>query len=128
MTTTRPHLSRRERQIMDVIYRVGQATAQDVRDQLPEPPSYSTVRALLRILEDKGHVKHRDDGTRYVYVPTVSRERARASALQQVVRTFFDGSAAAAAAALLDLKDTSVSDDELDRLEKLIEQARGENR
>ena len=128
MTTTRPHLSRRERQIMDVIYRVGQATAQDVRDQLPEPPSYSTVRALLRILEDKGHVKHRDDGTRYVYVPTVSRERARASALQQVVRTFFDGSAAAAAAALLDLKDASVSDDELDRLEKLIEQARGENR
>jgi len=128
VTTTRPHLSRRERQIMDVIYRMGQATAQDVRDQLPEPPSYSTVRALLRILEDKGHVKHRDDGTRYVYVPTVSRERARASALQQVVRTFFDGSAAAAAAALLDLKDASVSDDELDRLEKLIEQARGEDR
>lgn len=128
MADARAHLSRRERQIMDVIYRLGQATAQDVRDHLPDPPSYSAVRALLRVLEEKGHVKHRDDGTRYVYLPTVSREKARASALQQMIRTFFDGSAAAAAAALLDLKDANLSTDELDRLEALIDRARSEDR
>jgi predicted transcriptional regulator len=128
MADTRTHLSRRERQIMDVIYRLGRATVQDVRDQLPDPPGYSAVRALLRVLEEKGHVKHRELGTRYVYMPIVSRERARVSAMRQMIGTFFDGSAAAAAAALLDLGDGDLSDEELDRLESLIERARTEDR
>ncbi|MBX3173172.1 MAG: BlaI/MecI/CopY family transcriptional regulator [Gemmatimonadaceae bacterium] len=121
-------LSRRERQIMDAIYRLGEATAQEVLDHLPDPPSYSAVRALLRVLVEKGHVKHREDGTRYVYAPVVSREQARRNALKQMVRTFFDGSAAQAAAALLNLKDSNLSDDELDRLEALIDRARAEDR
>jgi predicted transcriptional regulator len=121
-------LSRRERQIMDVIYRLGEASAQDVLERLPDPPSYSAVRALLRVLVDKGHVKHREDGTRYVYAPVVSREQARRNALKQMVGTFFDGSAAQAAAALLNLKDADLSDEELDRLEALIERARAEDR
>lgn len=128
MPGPRPDLSRRERQIMDVIYRLRAATAQDVRDHLPDPPSYSAVRALLRVLEEKGHVKHREDGPRYVYLPTVPREKARASALRQMITTFFDGSAAAAAAALLDLKEARLSEDELDQLEALIERARAEDR
>ena len=119
-------LSRREREIMDVIYRLGRATAQEVRDRLSDPPSYSAVRALLRILEDKGHLNHRQDGPRYVYAPTVPREKARATALRQLVRTFFDGSAGAAAAALLDLSSSDLSDDELAQLEALIERARKE--
>lgn len=119
-------LSRREREIMDVIYRLGRATAQEVRDRLSDPPSYSAVRALLRILEDKGHLNHHQDGPRYVYAPTVPREKARATALHQLVRTFFDGSAAAAAAALLDLSSSDLSDDELAQLEALIERARKE--
>jgi len=119
-------LSRREREIMDVVYRLGRATAQDVRDHLPDPPSYSAVRALLRILEDKGHLNHHQDGPRYVYVPTVPREKARAAALRQLVRTFFDGSAGAAAAALLDLSASGLSDAELAQLEALIERARRE--
>jgi predicted transcriptional regulator len=119
-------LSRRERQIMDVIYRLGRATAQEVRDHLPSPPSYSAVRALLRILEGKGHLNHHRDGPRYVYVPTVPREKARTTALHQLVRTFFDGSAGAAAAALLDLSSSDLSDTELARLEALIERVRRE--
>jgi predicted transcriptional regulator len=121
-------LSRRERQIMNAIYRAGEATAQEVRDALPDAPSYSAVRALLRILESKGHLKHRQDGPRYVYEPTVPRERARKSALRQVVRTFFGGSAEDAVAALLDLSRRGLSDEELDRLEQLIDQARREGR
>jgi len=124
----REHLSRRERQIMDVIYRFGQATAQEVREHLPDPPSYSAVRALLRVLEDKGHVAHRQDGPRYVYLPTVPREEARRSALRQLLGTFFDGSAEQAVAALLDLSGGHLSDDELDRLSDLIERARQEGR
>ncbi|HEY9230230.1 MAG TPA: BlaI/MecI/CopY family transcriptional regulator, partial [Gemmatimonadaceae bacterium] len=95
-------LSRRERQIMDVIYRRGRATAAEVLQDIPDPPSYSAVRALLRLLEEKGHVHHEQDGPRYVYAPTVNRDRARRSALKHVVRTFFDGSATDAVAALLD--------------------------
>jgi predicted transcriptional regulator len=121
-------LSRRERQIMDAIYRAGEATGQEVRDALPDAPSYSAVRALLRILESKGHLKHRQDGPRYVYEPTVPRERARTSALRQVVRTFFDGSAEDAVAALLELSSSGLSDEELDRFEQLIDQARREGR
>lgn len=128
MTVDRSALSRRERQIMDAIYRVGEATAQDVLDQITDPPSYSAVRALLRILESKGHVRHRRDGPRYVYQPTVPRDRARTSALRQIVRTFFDGSARAAAAALLDLSRDDLTADELAQLEALVERARQEGR
>src|SRR6201990_326342 len=96
------HLSRRERQIMDVIYRRGRATAAEVLDDIPDPPSYSAVRAMLRLLEEKGHVLHEQAGPRYVFLPTVNRDRARKSALKHVVKTFFDGSATDAVAALLD--------------------------
>jgi predicted transcriptional regulator len=126
MPADRSTLSRRERQIMDAIYLLGQATAQEVLDHLPDPPSYSAVRALLRILESKGHVRHHRDGQRYVYQPTVSRERARTSALRQVVRTFFDGSAGAAAAALLDLSRDDLTDEDLAQLQALVDRARQE--
>jgi BlaI family transcriptional regulator, penicillinase repressor len=121
-------LSRRERQIMDVVYRLGRATAADVRENLSDPPSYSAVRALLRVLEDKGHVRHEQDGPRYVFLPTVPRARARASALRQLVHTFFDGSTEQAVAALLDLSSTALSAPELDRLGRLIAQAKREGR
>jgi len=121
-------LSRREREIMDVIYRAGRATAAEVLQQLAEAPSYSAVRALLRVLEDKGHLRHEEDGPRYVYVPTVPRERARQSALRQLLHTFFDGSTEQAVAALLDLPSTRLSDDELARLSRLIAEARREGR
>ena len=85
------HLSRRERQIMDIVYEAGQASAADVLDRLPDPPSYSAVRAMLRVLEEKGHLRHKQDGPRYVYLPTVSRDEARRSALRRLLRTFFDG-------------------------------------
>ena len=97
------NLSRRERQIMDVIYRLGQATAQDVMDNLADPPSYSAVRAMLRILEEKGHVRHEEESLRYVYLPTAPRAAARRSAVRHLVETFFDGSTEQAVAALLDL-------------------------
>ena len=120
------HLSRRERQIMDVVYQRGRATAAEVLDALPDPPSYSAVRALLRVLEEKGHLRHRRDGARYVFLPTVPRETARRSALARVVRTFFGGSAEAAVAALID--QSSLSDADLDRLRDLIDRARQEGR
>jgi predicted transcriptional regulator len=123
-----PQLSRRERQIMEVLYRVGQATAGTVMSNLPDPPSYSAVRALLRVLGEKGHVKHFQDGPRYMYVPTVPREKARQSAMQQLVRTFFGGSTEQAVAALLDSSASKLSDDELERLSQLIDQARKEGR
>ncbi|HSD31165.1 MAG TPA: BlaI/MecI/CopY family transcriptional regulator [Gemmatimonadales bacterium] len=124
----RSQLSRRERQIMDVIYRLGRATAADVHDALPDRPSYSTIRALLRVLESKGHLRHVENGPRYVYSPTVPRERARESALRQLVTTFFDGSTEAAVAALLDLSAARLSDIELNRLAGLIAQAKKEGR
>jgi predicted transcriptional regulator len=119
-------LSRRERQILDVLYARGRATAADVMNALPDPPSYSAVRALLRILESKGHARHEQDGTRYVYLPVVPRDRARRSALTRIVKTFFEGSAAQAAAALLD--SSSLSDEELAQLSALIDRARREGR
>jgi predicted transcriptional regulator len=119
-------LSRRERQILDILYAKGSATAADVRDALPDAPSYSAVRALLRILEDKGHARHESQGTRYLYLPSVSRERARNSALTRIIKTFFDGSAAQAAAALVD--SGSLSDEELTRLSALIDRAKKEGR
>jgi predicted transcriptional regulator len=121
-------LSRRERQIMDIIFELGQATAADVLDKLPDPPSYSAVRAMLRILEDKGHLKHHQDGPRYVFQPTLSRQDARDSAIQRVVRTFFDGSTEQAMAALLDLSSADMNEEDLDRLQQMIEQARKEGR
>jgi predicted transcriptional regulator len=124
---TNAKLSRREREIMDVIYRAGRATAAEVLDQLADPPSYSAVRALLRVLEEKGHLRHEEDGPRYVFVPTVPPERARQSALRQILHTFFDGSTEQAVAALLDMK-SNLSDAELDRLSRLIADARKEGR
>jgi predicted transcriptional regulator len=120
-------LSRRERQIMDVIYRRGRATAAEVLDDIPDPPSYSAVRAMLRLLEEKGHVRHEQDGPRYVFLPIVNRDRARKSALKHVVRTFFDGSATDAVAALLDT-DAKLSATDLDRLSVMIQNARTEGR
>ena len=119
-------LSRRERQIMDVIYAQGQATVAEVTAALPDAPSYSAVRALLRILEQKGHLRHQQDGPRYVFLPTVSRDRARRSALRSLVRTFFDGSSAQAAAALIDR--AQMSDEDFDRLAAAIDKARKEGR
>jgi BlaI family transcriptional regulator, penicillinase repressor len=119
-------LSRRERQIMDIVYAQGQATAADVTAALPDAPSYSAVRALLRILEQKGHLRHQQDGPRYVFLPTVSRDRARRSALRSLVRTFFDGSSAQAAAALID--QAQLSDEDFERLAAAIDKARKEGR
>jgi len=121
-------LTRRERQIMQIIYRRGQATAAEVLDDMADPPSYSATRALLRILEEKGHLRHEQDGPRYVFRPTVTPEKARRSALDQVVETFFGGSAGDAAAALLDMSDSGLSDDQRMRLAALIDSARKEGR
>lgn len=129
MPSTPPaHLSRRESQIMDILFRLGEASAADVRAGLADPPSYSAVRATLRILEEKGHAEHRQDGPRYVYRPAVAPERARRSALDRLLHTFFGGSAGQAMAALLDRSATQLSEDELDRLARLIEKAKQENR
>ncbi len=121
-------LSRRERQIMDALYHHGQATVAEVMESIPEPPSYSAVRATLRILEEKGHVLHRQDGQRYVYLPKVSPETARESALQHLVRTFFDGSAEDAAAALLRMSDTELDQAALERLARKIAETEREGR
>lgn len=126
MAAVNDPLSRRERQILDILYARTSATAAEVRDALPDPPSYSAVRALLRILEEKGHARHQSDGTRYVYLPAIPRERARNSALSRIVQTFFEGSAAQAAAALVD--SGSLSAEELDRLSALIDRARKDGR
>ena len=122
------NLSRRERQIMDVVYRLGKAAVSDVLERLPDPPSYSAVRALMRILEEKGHLRHEVDGPRYVYLPTVPQGDAQVSALSHMVRTFFGGSTEAAVAALLDLPENGLSQPELDRLSQLIEEARKQGR
>jgi BlaI family transcriptional regulator, penicillinase repressor len=118
------HLSRRERQIMDVLYRDGRASVARVREALPDPPGYSAVRALLRILEEKGVVRHETEGLQYIYLPNVPRDHAKQSALTHLVSTFFGGSAEAVLAALL--KKEKLSRSELDRLAQLIDQARKE--
>jgi BlaI family penicillinase repressor len=122
------HFSRRERQIMDVLHAKQSATVAEILDAIPEPPGYSSVRALLRILEEKGHVKHRQDGVRYVYLPCASRESASRSALRRLVSTFFQGSTTEAVAALLEHGDAELSDAELNKLQQLIKQARKEGR
>lgn len=126
MARHQPHhdLSRRERQIIDILYARGRATAAEVLAALPDPPSYSAVRAMLRILEDKGHVRHEQDGPRYVYAPTVARENAKKTALRHVLQTFFDGSASQALSALLDDQSSQLSEAELERLAGMIERAR----
>jgi predicted transcriptional regulator len=121
-------LSRRERQIMDVLYRVHRATAAEIQAQLPDPPSYSAVRALLRILETKGHIRHENDGAKYVFEPVAPRTAERKSALRHLVRTFFDGSTEDAVAALLDSADGELDADRLDELAKRIAAARKEGR
>ena len=121
-------LSRRERQIMDFLFKHGKATVADVLGGIPDPPSYSAVRAMLRTLEDKGHVTHEEDGRAYVYRPTVAREQARRSALKHMLSTFFGGSTEQAVAALLDLSGPRLTNEELDRVAKLIDQARSEGR
>ena len=117
-------LSRRERQIIEILYQKGRASAGEVLEALHDPPSYSAVRALLRILEDKGHVSHMREGAKYIYLPTQARRHAAQSALAQVVRTFFGGSVEEVVATLVSEPDTRLSEEELDRLAALIEQAR----
>jgi predicted transcriptional regulator len=117
-------LSNRERQIMDVLYRVGQATAAEVMEELPDPPSYSAVRATLRILEDKGQVRHEEEGPRYVFRPAVPRDRAKRTAVRHLVSTFFGGSPEAAMATLLDESASKLSDSDVERLKKLIDEAK----
>jgi predicted transcriptional regulator len=121
-------LSRREREMMNIIFARGQATATEVLEAMADPPSYSAVRATLRILEQKGHLRHQHDGTRYVYLPTTNRDKVRLSALDQLLTTFFDGSAANVVATLIERQKGKMTDEELGRLSELIEQAREEGR
>jgi predicted transcriptional regulator len=119
-------LTRRERQIMDILFRRGRATAAEVMEELPGEPSYSTVRTQLRVLEEKGHVRHEEDGVRFIYTPAVARHAARKSALRHLVETFFDGSPEKAVAALLGGEGSKLSDGQLDRIAEMIEKARKE--
>lgn len=121
-------LSRRERELMDIVYRLERGTAAEIRDAMAEPPSYSAVRALLRILETKGHLRHEQDGARYVFLPVVAGKDARLGALDQVIDTFFAGSASEAMAALLDNADKRLNRTELNQIAKLIADARKEGR
>jgi len=121
-------LTKRERQIMDRLYRLGRATASEILDGLPGAPSYSTVRTQLRVLEAKGHVRHEAQGLRYIYMPTVPRHSARRSALKHLVETFFDGSNAKVVAALLGGEASKVTNEDLDRILELVRSARGESR
>jgi predicted transcriptional regulator len=129
MTDSAPlDLGRRERQIMEVIYRLGRASASEVREHLPDPPTYSAVRGMLRLLEDKGHLGHTQEGIRHVYFPTVARDDIRETTMRHVLRTFFAGSMSAAMAALLDANEEPPSGEELDTLARMIDQAREQGR
>jgi len=130
MSKARAHagLTKRERQIMDVLYRLGRATAAEIMEQVPGAPGYSTIRTQLRVLEGKGHVRHEEQGLRYIYLPTVPRRSAGRSALRHLVDTFFDGSSAKAVAALLGGEGSRISDDELQRIAELVNNARSELR
>ena len=121
-------LSRRERQIMDIVYQLKEVTVTQVLERLPDPPSYSAVRALLRVLVNKGHLHHKQDGPRYVFSPTLSKETARQKALQHLRKTFFDGSTEEIVAALLDIAEDDLSDEDYQNLQDLIEKARKEGR
>ena len=122
------NLSRRERQIMDIIYEMNEATVAQVLERIPNPPSYSAVRALLRVLEGKGHLVHKQEGPRYVYTPTLPREEARRNALKHVMKTFFDGSTEDIVAALLNISEDTLSEIDYKRLSELIKKARKEGR
>jgi predicted transcriptional regulator len=128
MSSKSHQLSRREREIMDIVYARGEASAADVSAALADPPSYSSVRALLRILEEKGHLMHREDGPRYVFLPTEPRAKASRSALRRVVETFFDGSLSGAVAALVDERGGKLSAEELERIEDIIAAAKKKTR
>lgn len=121
-------LSRRERQIMEILYQRGKASAAEVRESMADAPSYSAVRAMLRILEEKGHVKHQAEGLKYVYVPSIGRDKAKRTAVKHLMETFFNGSPEHVVAALLDVSCTRLSGEELDRMADLIERARKEGK
>ncbi len=121
-------LSRRERQIMDILYQRGKASAAEVREAMADAPSYSAVRAMLRVLEEKGHVRHQEEGLKYVYAPVVAREKAKRSAVKHLLETFFGGSPEQAVAALLDVSATKLTQEELDRMAEMIEKAKKEGR
>ena len=123
-------LSNRERQIMDILYRNGSATAAEVHEKLPDPPSYSAVRATLRILEEKGQVRHEQDGPRYLFQPAVARDKAKRTAVRHLLSTFFDGSTELAVATLLDESASQLSEDDFKKLKKLIDvaESKGEDR
>ena len=123
-----PGLSRRERQIMDILYRRGKVPAAEVREAMPDAPSYSAVRAMLRVLEEKGHVKHQAEGMKYVYAPTVARDKAKRSAVKHLLDTFFADSPAQIVAALLDVSSTRLTREELDRMSEMIEKAKREDK
>ena len=126
--TPHPLLTKRERQIMDALYRLGRATAAEIMDGVPGAPGYSTIRTQLRVLETKGHVKHEEQGLRYIYMPTVPRHSARKSALKHLVDTFFDGSSGKAVAALLGGEASRISDEDLQRIAELLKTARSDAR
>jgi BlaI family penicillinase repressor len=121
-------LSRRERQIMEILYQRGKASAAEVREAMADAPSYSAVRAMLRVLEEKGHVRHQAEGLKYVYVPTITRDKAKRSAVKHVLDTFFGGSPEQIVAALLDVSSTRLTREELDRMAEMIERAKKEER
>ena len=121
-------LSRRERQIMDVLYKRGKASAAEVREAMENAPSYSAVRAMLRVLEEKGHIRHQAEGLKYVYLPTVARDKAKRTTLKHVMETFFNGSPEQIVAALLDVASTRLTREELDRMSQLIEDAKKEGK
>ena len=126
--STAGNLSRRERQIMDILYQRGKGSASEVREAMEAAPGYSAVRAMLRVLEEKGHVRHQAEGLKYVYVPVVARDKAKQSAVKHVMETFFNGSAEQIVAALLDGASTRLTREELDRMSEMIEQAKKEGK
>jgi BlaI family penicillinase repressor len=128
LLNTQHGLSRRERQIMDILYQRGKASASDVREAMPDAPSYSAVRAMLRVLEEKGHIKHQAEDLRYVYSPTVTRDKAKRSAVKHLMDTFFHDSPEQVVAALLDVSSTRLTREELDRMAAMIEQAKKEGK
>ena len=121
-------LSRREREILEILIERGKASATEVRAAMPDAPSYSAVRTLLRVLEEKGHVKHRAEGLRYVYLPTIGREKAKRGAVKHLLKTYFNGSPEQIVAALLDVSSTQLTREELDRMAQMIEQAKQEGK
>lgn len=121
-------LSRRERQILEILIERGKASASEVRAAMADAPSYSAVRTLLRVLEEKGHVRHRAEGLRYVYLPTITREKAKRTAVQHLLKTYFNGSPEQIVAALLDVSSTQLTREELDRMAKMIEKAKREGK